>query len=219
MHAWTSALVMLLLAGCASAAPAAQTAPTTTAAAATAPTTAAPTTAAPTTAAPTRAAILPDPQYTPGVTNPEVSPATIGQTVCARGWTATVRPPESYTEHVKELEAGAGGTASEGGVTYQVHGFEVADGALSHYELDHLIPLELGGAPADPRNLWLEPDEAPEGAALPGTGSQTKDKVEDAAREAVCSGRLPLADAQREMAANWLLLGRQLGITLPAAAR
>jgi hypothetical protein len=25
------------------------------------------------------------------------------------------------------------------------------------YELDHLIPLELGGDPLDPQNLWLQP--------------------------------------------------------------
>lgn len=154
---------------------------------------------------------LPDPVYTPGATNPSVAPQTIAGTICASGWTATVRPPESYTEEVKRLETMSGGTVSYGGVTYQVHGFELADPTLSHYELDHLIPLELGGAPADPRNLWMQPYETPTGAAAKGTGSETKDKVENSARAAVCDGRLTLADAQRLMATNWLVLGRELG--------
>ncbi len=156
--------------------------------------------------------MLPDAIYTPGEVNPAVTPQDIAQTICASGWTATVRPPESYTENMKRFEAGSGGTVAYAGVTYQVHGFHLADPTLGHYELDHLIPLELGGAQADPRNLWMEPYEAPEGAAASGTGSQTKDKVENASREAVCGGRLGLADAQHEMASNWYALGQQLGV-------
>jgi hypothetical protein len=158
------------------------------------------------------APILPDPAYTPGATNQNVSQATIGQTICVSGWTATVRPPEAYTEQVKRLEAGAGGTVTYEGATYQVHGFELTDPQISHYELDHLVPLELGGAPADPRNLWMEPYEAPKGAAVAGMGSPTKDDVENAAREAVCAGRIPLAEAQREISADWYRLGLQLGV-------
>jgi hypothetical protein len=140
-----------------------------------------------------------------------VSPATVGGTICASGWTATVRPPESYTEQVKRLEAGSGGTVTFNGTPFAVHGFELSDPLLSHYELDHLIPLELGGAPADPHNLWMEPYETPKGDVAPGAGSQTKDRIENAARSAVCSGRLALADAQRAIAMNWHALGRQLG--------
>ena len=159
--------------------------------------------------------ILPDPANTPGVTNPNVSQTTIGQTICTSGWTATVRPPESYTERVKHLEAGSGGAVTYNGTTYEVHGFELADPFISHYELDHLIPLELGGAPADPRNLWMEPYEPPKGAAAPGKGSQTKDDVENAARSAVCAGRMTLVDAQRDIASNWYALGQRLGV-IPA---
>jgi len=156
-------------------------------------------------------AVEPDAAFTPGETNPVVTQATIGRTICVSGWTATVRPPESYTEQIKHLEDGAGGVVTYQGVSYSVHGFELADHNISDFELDHLVPLEIGGSPADPRNLWLEPYEAPKGPAAPGTGSQTKDKVENAARVAVCAGRLTLADAQREMAANWSALGIQLG--------
>jgi hypothetical protein len=158
---------------------------------------------------------MPDPAFTPGVTNPSVTQATIGQTICVAGWTSTVRPRESYTEKVKALEAGSGGTAMYEGVTYDVHGFHVADPLLRHYELDHLIPLELGGAPADPRNLWLEPYEAPLGAAPAGGGSQTKDSVENAARRAVCDGTIALSDAQHRIATNWPALGADLGVGAP----
>jgi len=154
--------------------------------------------------------VLPDPAFTPGALNPEVTQATISETICTTGWTSTVRPPESYTERIKHLEDQQGGTVSFGGVTYQVHGFELSDPDISHFELDHLIPLELGGSPADPANLWMEPYERPEGTAALGTGSQTKDKVEDAARAAVCAGRVSLADAQRRIVANWYTFGEQL---------
>ncbi|MGH9125739.1 MAG: hypothetical protein ACRDZ8_13585 [Acidimicrobiales bacterium] len=140
-----------------------------------------------------------------------MTPATVGSTICTSGWTSVVRPPESYTEQVKQLEVGAGGTVSYRGVSYPVHGFELADRLLSHYELDHLIPLELGGSPADPRNLWMQPYQPPSGNAAPGTGSQAKDAVENAAKEAVCAGRLSLATAQHDIAADWYALGQELG--------
>lgn len=156
-------------------------------------------------------AVLPDPAYTPGSTNPAVSQATIRQTICVSGWTVTVRPPESYTERIKRLEAGAGGAVTYMTITYPVHGFQLADRNISHYELDHLIPLELGGSPTDPRNLWMEPYESPKGSALSGAGSQTKDKVENAAKAAVCSGHIPLLDAQSGIRADWFALGQELG--------
>jgi hypothetical protein len=159
-----------------------------------------------------RNAVLPDPAFTPGATNPAVTQATISTTICTSGWTATVRPPETYTEHIKHLEVAAGGTATYQGVTYPVHGFDLADPNIAHYELDHLVALEVGGAPADPANLWMEPYEAPKGTAPPGTGSQTKDEVENAARAAVCAGRITLADAQHQIAADWAALGRRLGV-------
>jgi hypothetical protein len=69
-----------------------------------------------------------------------VTQANIDQTICVSGYTTTVRPPESVTEAVKVRAMAAYGLAG-----------------LGSYELDHLIPLELGGAPADIRNLWPEP--------------------------------------------------------------
>lgn len=132
--------------------------------------------------------VLPDPGCTPGATNPEVTQGNIKQTICKKGWTKTVRPSESYTEQVKKTQLKAYGDSAR-----QIHS----------YEEDHLVPLEVGGAPSDPHNLW------PEWGATP----NPKDKVEDAAKRAVCSGNMSLATAQQGFESNWIVLGQQLGVT------
>lgn len=66
------------------------------------------------------------------------------------------------------------------------------------YELDHLIPLELGGDNSNV-NLWPEP-------ALPLPGFHQKDELENILHGLVCSGRLDLADAQAGIAADWVLM-------------
>ena len=116
--------------------------------------------------------MLASPTRTPGVLNPAVSPATIGSTICRRGWTATVRPPTSYTTALK-LE--------------QMRSYRET-GSPSSYQEDHLISLELGGDPTDPRNLWPEP--YPRASSV--------DQIENDLNAQVCSGALSLADAQRK---------------------
>jgi hypothetical protein len=164
-------------------------------------TTGAPTTTAATTATAatgTNGAVLPIRLLTPGATDPRVTQSDISQTICVSGYTTRVRPPESVTQAIKVRSMAAYGLAGQ---------------SLASYELDHLIALELGGAPADPRNLWPEPWERRGGrVARPGTGAETKDKVENAAHAAVCSGRLTLAAAQQGMAADWYRLGRSLNV-------
>ena len=59
--------------------------------------------------------LVADPVRTPGVLNPEVRQETIGDTICTRGWTRTVRPPTSYTNALKlrqMQEYGVGGDPS-----------------------------------------------------------------------------------------------------------
>lgn len=133
---------------------------------------------------------LPDPHCTPGALNPAVTQATIHSTICVAGWTATVRPPQSYTEPLKRSG---------------IRQYGYTDTRLSSYEEDHLVSLELGGSPRDPRNLWPEPGRTP----------NVKDRVESAAHREVCAGRLSLAAAQVEIAADWVTLGRQLGVRIP----
>jgi hypothetical protein len=61
-------------------------------------------------------------------------------------------------------------------------------GPPSGYQEDHLISLELGGDPMDPRNLWPEP--YPRAADV--------DQIENELNAEVCGGRLTLAEAQRK---------------------
>lgn len=65
------------------------------------------------------------------------------------------------------------------------------------YELDYLITPELGGA-TDARNLW------PQRYGERRWNARVKDQLEDLLPQLVCSGRLDLATAQREMAKNWV---------------
>lgn len=129
---------------------------------------------------------LPDPRCTPGSIDPAVSQADIRSTICKKGWTRTVRPPESQTERFKY------------DVAYPAYRTPSAE----RTELDHLVPLELGGS-NDATNLWPEYPPAP----------NPKDKVEDVLNAAVCDGRVALAAAQKAIAADWLTAEHKLGLT------
>ena len=65
------------------------------------------------------------------------------------------------------------------------------------------MPLELGRAPRDRRNLWPEPNTITltDGTSI---GSKEKDDLEDALHDEVCSGNMLLADAQRRIARDWI---------------
>lgn len=123
---------------------------------------------------------VPDARCTPGATDPRVTQANIQQTICVPGYTRTVRPPVRVTSQIKKDRIAA----------YN------APGGAPMYELDHLIPLELGGAPSDIRNLWPEPWDGIEGAHV-------KDTRENVLHRQVCTGKVTLADAQKQMAADW----------------
>jgi hypothetical protein len=116
--------------------------------------------------------IVADPRRTPGVLNPDVTQANIRSTICRHGWTSTIRPPESYTNALKRRQMRA----------YR------ESGATSQYQEDHLISLELGGSPTDPRNLWPEP--YPRASQM--------DQQENALNAQVCGGSLTLAQAQQK---------------------
>lgn len=135
---------------------------------------------------------LPDPKCTPGAINPDVRQDTIGQTICKSGWTSTIRPPASYTDKLK---------------IQQIKQYGYSDTNPHDYEEDHYLPLEAGGNPTDPRNLWPEPHYG-----IRGTTSFDKDKVENRVKEAICSGQVTLTDAQHAMLTNWSTAMDVLGI-------
>lgn len=119
----------------------------------------------------TRPVLVADPIRTPGVLNPEVTQATIADTICKSGWTRTVRPPVSYTNELKLRQMRAYGVG----------------GDPAGYQEDHLVSLELGGHPTDPRNLWPEPRPH----------AEEVDRIENELNRKVCSGEITLAEGQR----------------------
>jgi hypothetical protein len=127
---------------------------------------------------------LPDPKCTPGATNPQVTQANLASTICASGYTSSIRPPESITYAEKVGSAAA--------YSYT--------GSFSTAEYDHLISLELGGDPNSPANLWVEPNDNPAATST----ANTKDVLENKLNDMVCSGQLSLAAAQHDIATNWV---------------
>ncbi len=130
---------------------------------------------------------------------------TQGDLCAATFHTTNVRPSTSYTNKLKALELGDGGTiVAPTGVTYQITG-EHLPGTVADYELDHLISLELGGDPTDPHNLWLQPWERKgRKFASTGSGAESKDLVENRLHREVCASTISLADAQKQIASDWL---------------
>ena len=130
---------------------------------------------------------LPDPRCTPGVTDPAVTQATLFTTVCSTGWSRARRPPLSWTSPVKRE---------------RMRAYGLAERSAADFELDHLVPLSLGGSPTSLGNLW------PESGASP----NRKDDVELAAVHAVCGNRIALAEAQHLMATDWTMLATRLNL-------
>lgn len=127
------------------------------------------------------AADTPDPKVTPGVINPNVTQANIKQTICLSGWTKTIRPPASYTNKLK---------------LKQMKDLSLT-GKPADYEEDHLISLELGGNPTDPKNLWPQLWNG-------NWGAHKKDVIETRLKVLVCSGKVTLADAQHDISTDWV---------------
>jgi hypothetical protein len=121
-----------------------------------------------------------DPICTPGALNPAVRQSTIGSTICKSGYTSRVRPPTSHTDPLK-LES--------------MRAYDLGTDT-SAYEFDHLISLELGGAPSDIRNLWPEANYAP-------SFSYRKDGLENSLNAKVCNRTISLAAAQRRIV-HWV---------------
>ena len=110
--------------------------------------------------------------------NPDVTSQTIASTICVAGYTAMVRPVSVYTNGVKmKLLRSAGQDPS----------------MASEYELDHIIPLALGGHPRALDNLQLQP--WPE--------ARRKDRIEVKLQCLVCSGQVSLGEAQTAIAMDW----------------
>ena len=132
----------------------------------------------------------PDHALTPG----DTLPVTV-RDICTPGYSKLVRNvPEAVKRQVY---------AEYGIAHHKPHEFEV----------DHLISLELGGSNSL-RNLW------PESYLTQPWNAHVKDTLENRLHADVCSGALPLADAQHEIATDWIAAyKRRFGASAGKSAR
>lgn len=129
-----------------------------------------------------RRAAVPDRRCSPGAYYARLT----GSVICAAGFrTGSIRDVSQTEKFAVEREYGM---------------------AAAYYgrsiEIDHIVPLELGGSNAI-ANLFPEPGS---GRA----GYRAKDALENRARALVCEGRLSLAAARRGLATNWETLYQRL---------
>ena len=130
-----------------------------------------------------RSGDFPDSSLTPGavVTN-DVA------VICRQGYATSVRPEGALWKRLKE-------EAYERYRLPRGHRSRTDGNGVPHpaYEVDHLVPLELGGSPTDIRNIWPQSIEA----------AEQKDRVENELHDLVCDGRMSLTQAQSAIARNW----------------
>lgn len=118
-------------------------------------------------------AVLPDPALTPGAVL-----AVTAEDICVPG----------YSKKVRNVPAALKRQA------YQE--YQIVPKPGEHFEVDHLISLELGGSNSL-RNLWPEPYA---GAA----NAHNKDRLENRLHSDVCTNVMPLTQAQHAIATNWM---------------
>jgi hypothetical protein len=126
------------------------------------------------------------PRNIPGAVALAVTQTNIHETICISGYTRGVRPPSSVTNRIKRERFEE----------------EKLPGTPSDYELDHLIPLELGGCPDCLTNLWMEPWSSP--------GAREKDAVENYLHREVCNDQMSLGEAQKLIAGDWFAVYKSL---------
>jgi hypothetical protein len=138
----------------------------------------------------------PDNAVTPGLANPKVTQRNIKRTICSPRWVKSARPPDRFF------------------ATAETAQFERASSALkdpAHYEIDHRIPIEVGGHPRDAANLWAQPLRIEWNALV-------KDKLETYIQGEVCARRMKLAEGQAVFQRDWVDVFRQYCGPDPGAA-
>ena len=128
----------------------------------------------------------PDPRCTPGGVNPTVT-------------ADVLRDPRWRTSCVRNcLTSEAEKHVAYG--WYGIHKPKENSGENQVCELDHLVPLELGGTDGM-GNLW--PECGPDAVTLHQRYFKIKDRVENYLADEVKAGRIPLQSAQEGIASNW----------------
>jgi hypothetical protein len=131
--------------------------------------------------------ILPDAKLTPGDTFDVTA-----QDVCVPGYAKKVRAVPAWLKRQAYAE-------------YGITQYKTGD-----YEVDHLIPLSLGGSNSI-RNLW------PQSTKTSPWNSYVKDALERELHKLVCAGQLDLKTAQREIASDWIEAYKRYVRTSPPA--
>ena len=91
---------------------------------------------------------------------------------------------------------------TSGQLKHQVYAEYGIDRSAGHYEIDHLIPLGIGGA--DTReNLW------PESRDTQHWNAGVKDRLENYLHVEICAGHIAVQDAQKAIAADWTAAYRE----------
>jgi hypothetical protein len=130
----------------------------------------------------TQLRIFPDPQLTPGSTDPALTP----KFLCSHPTADRRRVPASLRKKVFAA-------------------YNVPISTASSYEVDHFIPLALGGVNTctdkPTCNLWPQPHQKSFSQIAP-WGSETKDVLEGALYRTMCNKGGALKDA------NWLSAAR-----------
>jgi hypothetical protein len=140
------------------------------------------------------AEIYPDQHRTPGAANPDITQHNIQDNICSRQWTTKqIRPPSGYTSRLKRKQL-----RRYGDTVHQTRAELINPNTgkvdttrcvmhsdnMACYEEDHLISLEAGGHPTDPRNLFPEPYNTRVGGVI--MGAHQKDVVEGFIHDEIC---------------------------------
>jgi hypothetical protein len=124
----------------------------------------------------------PDPARAPGIANAKVTQKNISETICNPRRLAKTKPSRRFTENLKKK---------------QLKAWDYDDRDVKNYVEDHVIPIEVGGHPTNPGNLWPQSISERWNAA-------TKDKLEEYVSREVCAERMPLKDAQGVFKKGWV---------------
>ena len=119
----------------------------------------------------------------------------MNQTICVPGWTATVRPSPSFTQGLKKVLLTRAGVPPADAIKY---------------ELDHFVPLALGGHPRSEDNLWLQRWDG-------AWNARVKDRLERRLQVMVCAGEISLHTARSAIQNDWHAAYRKYVAVDPSA--
>lgn len=145
--------------------------------------------------------VVPSLAHAIGAIDPAITQRNVSTTVCVAHYTASVRPPVAYTNKIKAMFLADENAARRCilGQYKQTANWSTAVSAcyktaakvtdkakLAAFELDHIVPLSLGGHPTNIANLVLQLwDDA-----------RPKDVIETKTMHRMCDGKITLKQAR-----------------------